>query len=295
MQAYEKALAENAVPAPPKKQGTIAWLFFMYKESAQFSSLAPSTQRVKENVLIRIEANHGAALVTHVTHDVIRQGHEDRASKPEAANTFLKVMRSVFRWAKKANLVDSDPTRDIEFFHSGSKGFPEWTEADIKQFELTHPLGTKSRLAFDLLIYTGLRRSDVVRIGRQHEKDGVLTLETQKTGVVVDIAIAPELQRSIDASQTGDMIYLVTECGKPYTANGFGNWFRRSCREAGILKSAHGIRKAAAIRVAENGGTTRELTSLFGWSSAKMADHYTQKADRKRLGVQASAKLSREQ
>ncbi|MEI9901164.1 MAG: hypothetical protein WDN31_14625 [Hyphomicrobium sp.] len=55
-----------------------------------------------------------------------------------------------------------------------SKGHHTWTSEELEQFEARHPIGTKARLAFGLLIYTGVRRSDVVRLGRQHVRDGWL-------------------------------------------------------------------------------------------------------------------------
>jgi integrase len=75
------------------------------------------------------------------------------------------------------------------------------------------------------------------------------------------------------------------------TKEAFGNAFRDACRAAGINKSAHGLRKLAAIRAAENTTTASELNALFGWTGTKMANHYTQGADRKGLARQAAGKL----
>ena len=65
---------------------------------------------------------------------------------------------------------------------STSKGFHCWTDEEIAQFEAHHPIGSKPRLALALLLYTGQRRGDVIRIGRQHIRDGVLLIVQQKTG-----------------------------------------------------------------------------------------------------------------
>ena len=71
---------------------------------------------------------------------------------------------------------------------------------------------------------------------------------------------------------------------KPFTANGFGNWFRRRCDEAGLPHcSAHGLRKAGATIAAENGATEHQLMAMYGWESPKQAALYTRTADRKRL------------
>ncbi len=96
--------------------------------------------------------------------------------------------------------------------------------------------------------------------------------------------ILPELRAVLDATRSGHLNYLVTEFGKPFTATGFGNWFRKRCDEAGLPQcSAHGLRKAGATIAADNGATEHQLMAIFGWDSPKQAALYTRGADRKRL------------
>jgi integrase len=105
--------------------------------------------------------------------------------------------------------------------------------------------------------------------------------------------ILPELAAVIEASPTGDLTFLVTSAGKPFTAAGFGNWFRERCNEAGLRQcSAHGLRKAGATLAAEAGATDRQLMAMFDWSSASQATVYTAAADRKRLAQEGSRLLS---
>ena len=129
-------------------------------------------------------------------------------------------------------------------------------------------------------------------MGRQHVRDGVLSLQRQKTKVAFDVTVMPMLQAAIDAMPPSDhMMFLVTAYGKPFTAAGFGNWFREVCNEAGLPKrcTSHGLRKASATRAADRGATTTQLMAWFGWKSASEAERHTRSADRK----QASAALGR--
>ena len=164
----------------------------------------------------------------------------------------------------------------------------------MDRYEGRWPMGTRQRLAYDLLPYTGLRRGDAVRVGRQHVRDGVITIRTEKTGEVVSVPILLPLSTSIAATETGDLTFLVTEAGQPWVKESFGNWFREASRVAGCAGSAHGLRKAGARRAAERGATERQLMAIFGWSSAKMAQHYTRAADRARLAHAAAAGTVRE-
>jgi hypothetical protein len=100
--------------------------------------------------------------------------------------------------------------------------------------------------------------------------------------------ILSQLRVELDATRSGHLSYLVTEFGKPFTANGFGNWFRKRCDEAGLPHcSAHGLRKAGATIAANNRATEHQLMAIYGWESPKQAAHYTRQANRKKLAGDA--------
>jgi len=134
-----------------------------------------------------------------------------------------------------------------------------------------------------VLLYTGLRRGDAVRIGRQHIRDGIATIRTEKTGIEVHLPILPELREALDYGPTGDLAFICGMNGKPLAKETFGNMFRDACRAAGVKKSAHGLRKIGATRAANNGATVAQLNAIFGWSGSEMASLYTANADRARL------------
>ena len=127
-----------------------------------------------------------------------------------------------------------------------------------------------------------------MRVGRQHLKGDVLTVRTAKTGATVTMRLPASLLRLIQETSTGEMHFLVSEHGKPFTVGSFGNWFRDRCREAGIGKSAHGLRKLSATLAAEGGAAAHQLMAQFGWSKISQAEIYTKGADRVRLGMESS-------
>jgi integrase len=178
----------------------------------------------------------------------------------------------------------------VPYFKVKTEGFYTWTDEDVAQFEAHHPAGSKARRALYLLLYLGPRRSDVVSLGRQLISNGTLRFtpkKTQKkTGTVVEMPILPDLQTEIDLMPQARMMFLETEHGKPYTANGFGNWFKRKCMEAELPQcTAHGLRKAGATRAADNGATEYQLMATYGWTSPKQAALYVRKAQRKKMAA----------
>ena len=188
--------------------------------------------------------------------------------------------------------VRTNAAREVPYLKGKPGGFHSWEMGEVQKFQERHPIGTKARLALGLLLYTGQRRSDIVLFGRQHVHQGALKF-TQVKGrnrspKRLELPILPELQEIIDASPTGHMTFLVTKFGKPFTANGFGGWFRRRCDEAGLRHcSAHGLRKAGAAIAAENGATESQLMAIFGWESMKEAARYTKAARQNKLARDA--------
>jgi integrase len=199
----------------------------------------------------------------------------------------------MMKHAVDVGLRADDPTRDVRAVRVKSNGFHSWTDDEILQFETKHPVGSRARLALALLLYTGQRRSDVVRMGRQHIRDGVLQVQQVKTGAELMIPVHSTLVTIIAESTAGNMTFLTTQFGKPFTAPGFGNWFREQCDAAGLPHcSAHGLRKAAARRLAEAGCTEHEIASITGHASLREIVRYTKAADQKRLARAAMDKVS---
>ncbi len=297
MTAYETAMNGQKPKLKPKSrhsQNTLGWLFDMYQQSAKFQSLADGTQRARANIIKGIVATTGHIHLENVTEQKVRQGRESKASTPEAANNFLKTIKAAFSWGVESGLINKDPTRNVKKIQTTTDGFIPWTEEDIAKYEATHPLGTRQRLALDIFLCTSFRRKDGHLLGKQHVKDGVIKYRTTKQGVWVEIPLLPRLQQSIEATETGELTFLITERGKPFaSAASLGTTFRRWCDQAGVEKSIHGIRKFNAEVVAEGGATESEMMALFGWQTSDMPALYAKKANRGKLARRSAHLLDR--
>src|SRR5262249_22922954 len=169
-------------------------------------------------------------------------------------------------------------------------GFPPWTPADLDKFEAHFPIGSQARLALALLMFTGARRSDVVRFGPPMVRDGWLTWmphkgRNGKNPVEGDMPIIADLRAIIDTTPVvGATTSLVMQYGRPFTAAGFGNKMPDWCQEAGVPgKTSHGVRKAAATRAANRNATTHALMAMFGWLDIKQAELYKRTAQCRKL------------
>lgn len=284
-------LHESRTPLP---KNCIRWLCIQYFASSDFKRLELSTQTVRRRILDRICESDGDKPYALLEPRHIRLRRDAKADRPEAANGDIKALRQVFSFAVEYDLAKGNPAKDVPYLKSSSQGYHSWTPEEVTQFEDRFPVGTKARLALALFLYTGQRRSDIVRLGPQHVRGGWLTFTQMKNRsrnpVTLSIPVLPELQTVLDQTPTGNLSYIVTEFGKTFTSNGFGNWFRKRCDEAGLPKcSAHGLRKAGAAIAAENGATERQLMAIFGWSTMKEAARYT-RAARQRILAEGGMK-----
>ncbi|WP_330084348.1 site-specific integrase [Methylocystis iwaonis] len=294
MAAYQAALAGEA-PAKKRqktKAGSLRWLVDLYRASSEWSVLAPATKKQRDNIFTHVLGGAGDFQADEIERKHIVAGRERRKDTPGAANNYLKTMRAVFSWAVERELIAEDPTVGVKKLKLQAGGFHSWTEDEIRRFEARWPLGTRERLALAILLYTGLRRGDAVKLGRQHIRDGWIFIRTEKTRAEIRIPVMPLLAETLAAGPVGDLAFLVTRDGQPMAKAGFGNWFREACRAAGVPGAAHGLRKAGARRLAEGGATDKQLNAVYGWSDeSRESATYTRAADRARLAEAAFAKL----
>lgn len=304
---YRAALRENGTSefrqsesSERAKSGTLRWLCEAYFSSAEFKQLEGRTQRVRRDLLDIFCREHGSkpAHLLEVKH--VRSIRDACADRPQAANSIIKALRQVFAYGLAAELIARNVARDVPYLKGRSQGFHSWTPDEIEKFEAVHPVGSKARLAFALLFYTGQRRSDIIRFGRQHLRNGRINFIQHKNRsrkpISLSIPVIAPLQEILAASPCGDLTFLVTEFGAPFTAAGFGNKFRFWCDKAGLPQcSAHGVRKAAAARLAELGASENEIMAVTGHQTSKEVTRYTRAARQKILADSAMARVSEDE
>ncbi len=294
LSAYKAAVAGELKATDPVKgrkpleRISIRWLCAEYFQSAAFKHLDPRTQKVRRGILDRFcqNENDGEKPYALLQARHVRKRRDAMADRPEAANGLIKALRQLFKHAVEYDLVERNIAREIDYLSTETEGFHSWTHDEIRKFEETHAEGTMARLALALALYTAQRRSDLVRLGRQHIQNGWLVFTQHKNRnkkpIRMEIPVTPELQRIIDASPCGNLTFLVTAFGRPFTSNGFGNRFRKWCNEAGLPHcSAHGLRKAAAARLAELGRSEHEIMAITGHKTSKEVVRYTRAADQR--------------
>jgi integrase len=290
--AYEAATATApriVIGADRSAPGSVSAAVAAYFGSMAFGNLAPRTQRERRWVLEKFRNDYGEKPLALLERSRIEAMLAEKAATPGAARNFLFALRAMIAVAITAGLRPSDPSAGINVKLRDTGGFRTWTEDEIAQFEAAHPIGSRARLAFAILLYTAQRRGDVIRMGRQHVRAGFIAVRQQKTGRVLEIPLHAELQEIIAAHPALHMTFLTTDAGEPFTAANFTQWFRARCREAGLPKglTAHGLRKAACRRLAEAGCSANQIAAISGHKTLREVERYTEAADQKRMAADA--------
>jgi integrase len=294
MTSYAEAMAGDGIKqeigAKNTITGTMHALAVSYFQSAGFLSLRHSTQKVRRwqvETLCKAHADKRVALLTRAHIDALIAS---KADKPGTANGLRMALRCLMQHAVAIGLRSDDPTATVKKLRYESEGHHSWTEQEIARFMDHHPAGSRARLALLLLLHTGQRRGDLIRMGRQHIRDGAIYIRQEKTGRELLIPLPDHLLSILQ--EIPNLTFLTTGQGKPLAGNTFGNWFRDECNAAGLPHcSAHGLRHAVARRLAEAGCTTHEIAAITGHTSLKEVERYTGAADQKRLALAAVAKV----
>lgn len=290
MAAYESALAgQRAAPSARAVPGTMNALALSFFAAPAFSTLRPSTRSAYRWTIERLCREHGDKRVA-----LLRREHIVRlmaVRTPGAANKLRKALRAIMKHAVDIGMCAVDPTSEVKAIRTRTAGFHSWSDLEISQFEECHPIGSRARLAMALLLYSGQRRGDVIRMGPQHVRNGVLFVKQEKTGAELVIPVHPDLATAIASAPSGHLTFLTTRLGRPFEASTFSHWFRDQCDKAVLPHcSAHGLRKAAARRLAEAGCTAHEIGAITGHTSLAELVRYTRAADQRHLAEAAMAK-----
>ncbi|SEB86184.1 Site-specific recombinase XerD [Rhizobiales bacterium GAS191] len=313
--AYQECLSEPLAAVQPGEQraayGSVAWLVTEYLGSLDFLGRPESMRRWHRRYVDDFRVRRGERLVAGLETHHFESRLATMIATPAAANEWLTAMRDLMAYAVKRKLIPANPVAGIKKRPSGNpNGHHCWTPEQVEQFRATHPIGTRPRLAMELIVRLALRRSDVIRLGPPDLRDGKLIYTQHKNREhkpsQVDVPLPAELKAIIAATPgTGIKTWLVDGLGKPFTEDAFAHWFADASDAAGLPKrlrpdgtwvrlcTAHGLRKRCLTDLADRGATTKQIQGVSGHRTLEEIEKYTLMADRARNAAEAMRKQNR--
>lgn len=296
MEAYQRIHAgyesekagESTVPVP----GTIAALIVDFKKSADFLTLSPRTKELYLTHLDDISERFGRFQIKNMTRNVVMTYRDSMADNPGKANNAIKIMSRLYSFAIDRDMATVNPVSRVKKLKLGS--YRPWTLEEIEKFRTN--AAPHMRVALSLALYTGQRQSDVLKMKWSQIKDGGIEVCQQKTGKELWIPLHKNLQVELDQLKRTSETILVTVNGNNY---GNRDWFsaewKKTSRKAALPEDCvfHGLRKTAAVFLAEAGCTNEQIKAITGHTTESMVAYYTRGANQKALARESMTKFEK--
>lgn len=295
MAAYAEAAGQKTEGGAGQRQTkvhTIRALRVAFYTSPGFKKLAARTQHSYRLMIDKALAKHDDKSALSIQPKHINAILAEVSDTPAQASNLRKRLLAMFRVAVAKGWRNDNPVRESERVDYKAGGHIPWSEEDIVQFREFWGEGTKPVQALTVLLTTGVRRSDGHTLGRQHVRDGLVKVRQAKGGAWITIPAHVDLLALADTMPAGQITFILTEYGKPYTEGGFTNWFGECARKAGLEnRTPHGLRKAVGRRLAEAGCSEKQIAAVLGHTDPNTAKIYTKDADQIRLASDAMGKI----
>lgn len=274
--AYQRIHAGfEAAPAPRGEAGTLAHLIEHYRASPDFSAKAEKTRKDYTRYMDELKRDYGTLPIRTMPRDFIFALRDKHANTPRKANYLIQILRLLFSYAmdRPATFgVTVNPAARPKALKGGG-GHRPWEEREINAYRTHWPKGTWERVAFELMLNTGQRGGDVVKMTRSHVTGGMVHVVQSKTGTRVDIPISRDLSDAL-TPWLADHPHLAV-LGK-VGVDRFRHRMADAFRAAGLDNvTTHGLRYTAATRLRELGLDWEEIGCITGHQTAEMARKYT--------------------
>jgi integrase len=299
LEAYQAFMGGKPAPlARVHGAGTFGRLISAYYGWTEFTNLKASSKSLYRYALEPLREKHGhRPLATMTRENLISVIEKIGERAPGMANLTRAVLQKMLKCALERNEIRENPlAKKVTPYKIGTHH--TWTDAELEQFEAKWPLGTRQRLAYALLFYTGQRSGDVVRMSRKDISEGRIRVVQEKVRrgepvTELKIKIHPDLARAIKAGPAKGMNLIGDEHGRPIKRAALSHLMRVAIREAGLPARCvpHGLRKATLRTMAEGGASSKRLAAVSGHKTTKELDRYTAAADQQTLADDGIASM----
>lgn len=283
----EEAKAPRKAGRAHEPEGSIAAGCVAYLASTSFGQLSEGYRPTIRRHVEAIRAKGGAANMRGLRPRHVEADLEPLT--PAVAASRLKAWRKLGAFWRIKGWVAEDPTQGVSRKRITTEGHREWTRADLDRFRAHWPIGTRQRLAGELLQWTGARASDVVTLGPAMVRHGVLSYRQKKTrheasppwrAVPGHEDDWQHLQAALVAAR--GFTWMETAQGRARSVKAFSGWFSGAATAAGLPDhTGHGLRKYRMNALAEAGATLIQMQAWCGHVTLIEVQHYTRRANRR--------------
>jgi integrase len=295
--AYDALLAgikvrHNNVEFMP---GSLDWAIEKFLASPLYNKRAETTKRNYRRVLDCLRQGWGAGFLRDLQPRHVRTIRNEIAKRSTTdADIGMSLISALWEFATEQLGIelDADPTHGIKRVHKVAHEHEPWPSELIERF--LREARPSLRWAVKLALYTGQRRSDLVKMKWSQYDGEFIEVRQQKTGALLSIPCHKALRTELESMPRVADTILVGERGAPLTGSSLSVMVRRQLREMGVNGYAiHGLRKNAAVELANAGCDAFEIAAITGHRTVGMVQHYAKRHDQRRRARSAMDKWER--
>jgi integrase len=278
--------------------GSLAWAIEKFLASPLYNERAETTRRNYRRVLDQLRQRWGAGLLRDLQPKHVRQIRRDiAATSTTAADIAMSLISALWEFATEQLGLDelgADPTHGVKRVHKVTHEHEPWPPELIERF--MREARPSLCWAVKLALYTGQRRSDLVKMKWSDFDGRDIQVRQQKTGELLWIPCHWELRAELETMPRIADTILVGEQGAPLMGASLSVMVRKQLRDMGVNGYAiHGLRKNAAVALADAGCDAFEIASITGHRTTAMVAHYAKRHDQRLRARSAMDKLERAQ
>lgn len=253
--------------AAPDDLNTVSGIVAEYRKHTSFAKLSPNSRRYYERWLEDIRETWGKLRI-----EIVDKGMcEDYLASVESVGERQKaraVLRQMLHRAVSLRKLPFNPTNEIRLEEPKARQeyFYEDDLTDFIKGCQTHRYGAMVFVGFMLLLFTGQRVGDMLRMTWRQYDNGVIRLKQQKTGKWVDVPAHPQLKAMLDRlrPESSDLLIMMHN-GRPVQQKLFNTRFNEIKRAVGLGgKQARDLRRTAVVRMAEGGAEIQDIAAVTG-------------------------------
>jgi integrase len=274
--------------------GSLGWAIEKFLASPLYNERAEATRRNYRRVLDWLRQRCGAGWLHELKPRNVRQIRNEiaDATSTTAADIAMSLISALWEFATEQLGLDelgADPTHGVKRVHKVAHEHEPWPPELIERF--LREARPSLRWAIKLALYTGQRRSDLVKMKWSQFDGEFIEVLQQKTGTLLSIPCHKTLRAELERMPRVAETILVGERGAPLTGSSLSVMVRKALREMGVDGYAiHGLRKNAAVALADAGCDAFEIAAITGHRTTTMVAHYAKRHDQRRRARSAMDK-----
>src|SRR6516162_6690350 len=264
--------------------GSLAWAIEKFLASPLYNERAETTKRNYRRVLDQLRESYGAGLLRDLQPRHIRKIRNDIAAKSTTgADIAMSLISALWEFATEQLGLDelgADPTHGVKRAHKVTHEHEPWPPELIERF--MREARPSLRWAVKLALYTGQRRSDLVKMKWSQFDGEFIEVRQQKTGALLSIPCHKTLRAELAKMPRVAETILVGDRGAPISSITLGAAVRAQLRQMGAAGySIHGLRKNAAVGLADAGCNVMEIAAITGHKTLGMVEHYSKRRNQR--------------